>query len=235
MGGKGPKEHTTTQQTGPPEWVQPYLEGALSDAQGLYQDQSLYPSTQLPQPAMQGFQGGLNVAANPALIDPAVGLAQDTIAGNYLGADALRDASRAELDDVIGGVRGGAERAGMSGSTGHDYALGRGVTAAMAPAYQRERALQQQAMGMAPGLEAARYMPSQQQIGLGMQQRGLEERYHQEPWDRLARYTSQMLGPAQLSGQQSLQSQPIYRQSPLQQGLGLGLTALGMFGGGGLF
>jgi len=226
--GGGSEEHITTASTAPPGWVQPYLEGALGSAQNLYQNQPLYQGGLSPM-AQQGFQGMYNTAQSPQLIQPALGLAQQTMAGDFLGGDALRSAARSELDDVIGGTLGGAERAGMSGSTGRDYALGRGVTAAMAPVYQRERQLQQQAMGMAPGLEASRYMPSQQMLSSAIQQQGLEERYYQEPWERLQRYTGLMMGPASMAGTQQTNAQPIYEPDPMQQILGLGMTGLGLF------
>lgn len=230
MGGKsGPEVHETTSTTGPPAWMQPYIKGALGSAQNLYQNQPMYQSQQLPGQALEGFGMQAGLARDPQLINPAVGLAQQTMAGDFLDPTALRSAARSELDDVIGGTMGAAERAGMSGSTGRDYALGRGVTAALAPVYQRERGLQQQAMGMAPALEASRYMPAQQLTQGALQQRALEDRYYQEPWERLQRYTGIMMGPGSLAGSTQTNQQPIYQPSPFQQMLGLGMGIGGMF------
>jgi len=233
MGGssKGPDEHVTTQQSGPPEWVEPYLKQAMSGAQGLYQNNPLYSSTELPQQAQQGFQAGQDVAANPALIDPAVGLAQDTIGGEYLGADQLRNAARAELDDVIGGTLSGFEGAGRTGSGLANQALGRGVTSALGQQYGRERGLQQQ-MGMgAPGLEASRYMPGGQQVDLAMQQRGIEDKYYREPWERMQQYSGLLQGSVPMAGMQGTQTQPIYKPSPFSQIAGLGMAGLGAASG----
>ena len=233
MGGKGPDTQTTTSTQRPPDYLKPYIKSGLRRAENLYQNQPLYPSRTLPGTARYGYRLGGNIARDPQLIDPAVDQARSTIAGDYLGADALRDAARAELDQVVGGTLGSFEAAGRSGSGLAMNALGRGVTSALGPAYMQERRLQQQAMMGAPGLEQARYMPAQQLINLGMGQRGAEERYYQEPWDRLARYTGIALGnaPAQLAGGTTIGQQPIYQPNPLQQALGLGMMGLGFASG----
>lgn len=233
MGKDQPDTHTTTQTSAPPEYVQPHIEHALNQARGLYDTRGMYSSTQLPGAAQEGFDMQMGAARDPALVDPSIGLAQQTLGGEFLGADALRDASRAELDDVIGGTRSQFESAGRSNSGLANYALGRGVTSALGPAYQRERALQQQMAGMAPGLEASRYMPGQQLSQTALQQRGIEDQYYREPWDRLAQYTGVALGqaPAQLAGGTTTNTQPIYQPSPLSQIAGLGMAGLGAASG----
>lgn len=231
MGKSSPDTHETISSAEPPEYIKPYIQHALGQAQGLYNTRGLYRDPSIPGMTQEGFAGAADVARDPMLLDPAMGLAESTIGGDFLGADALRTAARAELDDVIGGTRGQWESAGRSGSGLADYALGRGVTAALGQPYQRERAMQQQAGMMAPQMEAARYMPDQNLISLGLQQQGLEDKYYQEPWDRLARYTGIALGgaPAQLAGGTTIGQQPIYQPSPLSQIAGLGMMGAGLF------
>lgn len=231
MGGKGPDTHTTTTSTEPPEYIRPYIERGLQRAETAYTNQPLYSSMQLPDAAQTGFDSAIGAALDPRLTDPAIDLAGRTLGGEFLGADALRNAARAELDDVIGGTQSQFELAGRTGSPAAMNALGRGVTTALSGVYDSERARQQQAMGLAGSLEAMRYAPGMQAAQMAMQQRGIEDRYYQEPWDRLARYVGIGLGnaPAQLAGGIQTNQQPIYQPSPLQQGLGLGLTAASMF------
>lgn len=231
MGSKGPDSHTVTQESGPPEWVVPYLRRTMKEAKNLYKNQPLYPDTALPDEALSGFAAGQGVAADPALIDPSVQLAQSTIGGDFLNADALRNAARAELDDVVGGTLGSFEGAGRGQSGLANYALGRGVTAALGQEYGRERGLQQQAMGMAPGLEASRYGPGQQAVNLAMQQRGIEEKYYQEPWQRLQQYAGLIQGSAPLAGQVGSTTQPVYQPSMFSQLAGLGLAGTGAAAG----
>ena len=104
-------------------------------------------------------------------------------------------------------------------------------TAALGPAYAQERGLQQQMAGMSPMLEQSRFAPGQALIGSGLQQQQLTNRYYQEPWDRLARYTGIGFGnaPGAMMGGTQIGQQPIYQPSPFQQLAGLGMGIGGLF------
>ena len=233
MGGKGPDTHETVQRSEPPSYVVPYIQHALGQGRQLYENQPLYAQESVPAAAQEGYAGAMDVARNPMLTGPATGYAQDVLEGEYLQADPLRRAARAELDDVVGGVLGGFEGAGRTGSGLAANALGRGITSALGSAYGGERGLQQQMAMGAPMLEAARAGPSQQLINLGMGQAAAENMYYQEPWDRLGRYTQLALGgaPASIAGGTTYGQQPVYQPSPFSQLLGVGMTGLGLAGG----
>lgn len=233
MGKDQPDEHVTTSESAPPEWLAPYLKGAMSDAKNLYDTQPLYSNPQIPGVSQEGFDQATEMARSPQLVDPSMQLAQQTLGGDFLNADALRAASRAELDDVIGGTRSQFEGGGRSNSGLADYALGRGVTAAMGPAYARERGMQQQMAGMASDLESSRYQAPQNLINLGLQQQGIEDKFYQEPWERLARYTGIALGgnPAQYAGGTQTNTQPIYQPDPFSKIAGLAMSGAGLASG----
>jgi len=312
----------TTQTTGPPEWLRPYLQDAMGDARGLYDAGSLYPSSQVPGRTQAGYDAIAGQAMGPSvtgaagdyatgaiggdylgLQDPASQYAQGVLGGDYmpgnytpgdrtgrdaleataggdfLSADALRRGAASAIGDVQSSVGGALAGSGFGTSSLANEALGRGVGRAVGEQYGRERGLQLGAAGalegeygrergaqgqaanllagrfgqerglqagaasMAPGLDAASYLPGQALVGAGQGQRAIEERYYQEPWERLQRYSGLAFGgaPGQLAGSQSVGERPVYSPSPFQQILGGGLAAAGAasglgwspFGGGG--
>ncbi len=84
---------------------------------------------------------------------------------------------------------------------------------------------------LSPMLESARYAPGQALFDAGGAVEGQERARLEEPWERFGRYTTLAFGnaPAALAGGTTVGQQPIYRPNPLQQALGIGLTALGAF------
>lgn len=227
----GPDVETISSTATPPPYVEDFIKSALGEARGLYRNQPLYAQEGVPAAAQEGFGLGMQAARTPQLIGPSTGYAQDVLQGEYLQADPLRRAAQAELEDVAGGVLGGFEGAGRTGSGLAAHALGRGVTSALGRAYGQERGLQQATAFGAPGLEQARYMPGQQLANLGLAQADVENRYYQEPWERLGRYTQLALGPSSMAGGTTTGQQLVYQQSPLQHIAGIGLAGAGLAGG----
>ncbi len=230
MGGKGPDEQTVTQQSRPPAWLEAPLKRAVTRGENLYTgDFPLYQEGFNPY-QQAGMDAVGSAAGAPALIDPAVGYAEDVIGGEYLDPSRIREIAAPAIGQALQGVRTGFEGAGGRGGSMEAIATGEGVTRALAPYYEAERARQQQMAFGAPGLESARYGPGQALLGLGDYEQGQVEREMQEPWARYERWLQSLTTPGALAGGTQTTTQPLYQPSPLQTLAGLGMTGIGLAG-----
>ena len=147
----GPDTHETTQEStyGPPEYVEPYIQDALSAAQSLYQTTPLYPSTTIDPTTMSGIQSGVSAAQNPSLIDPTLQYTAGAIGGQYL---APQDPGSMYSMDVLGGGYLPTDRLGqeqLQATARGDYLTPSALTAAAQPSI--DMALQ----GVRSGFEGA--------------------------------------------------------------------------------
>lgn len=228
LGGSSTK--TATQTQGLPPWLMPYYTGAAKDAQGLYQDASFTPASGA---TMQGAQE--LIGFDPAASQGAQGLAQRTLAGDYLSPDSNpwlkqtfdtgADAIQARLGSQFGGA-GRFNSGAMAGASGQALADLAGDI--YGGNYQAERGRQMQAAGMAPGLDRGVMQGAQAQLmGGGI----LDEEAMRKAnfgWDNLDRYTGQL---ARISNPFSVQTTPLERN----KGAGLLGGALGGAQLGGMF
>lgn len=222
--GGGKKTQTSTSTTGVPEWLLPYFQGALGDAQNLYNTSGPSAATQTGIEELLGF--------NPAGAQSALDLNQRTLAGDFLspssnpwlqqtfdaGADALQGRLGSQFAGAgrnvgpnAGGAFQGATSQGLSSLAGDIFGGN----------YQQERQRQMQAMGMAPGLDQGMLSGINAQLLGGSMQ-------DQQGWDRLNNYTNTL---SQLSSPFSVStgSQPLYR-NPLAGAAG-GAMAGAQIGG----
>ena len=178
MGGGGQKDTTTTSE--PWSGAQPFIKDVYGGAQDVFQgggfgavaDQS--PWT---QQAQQGIADRA-LGGGSGIVDQALGQAGQTIGGDYLDLQnnpffqgAIEYAQKPAIDaytSAVNNVNSGFAGAGRLGSGAYaekrndlDDTLARNLagaaTTAGANGYGQERGLQQQATGMAPGLESAGY------------------------------------------------------------------------------
>lgn len=158
--------------------VQPYLTYGFGQAQDLYKQGT--PQT----PTLNAAQG----------------LAQNTIAGNYLTPDS-NPYLKASTEDALGLARSsfagqyGGQAGGNLGNSGYQEALARTLgnvaTNAYSNAYQQERGNQQAAMSAAPGLDMTKA---------------------QMPWMGLQNYMGALSGGLGNFGQ-STNQQPYYQNN----------------------
>lgn len=204
-GGGGTTQQTVTNQ--PPAYLQPFVEDVAVRAQAqnnlnptqffpgqTYVDQS--PQTLAAINAMtQRGQGGspLTTAAQNAAIK--------TIQGDMLGANPYADAQFQKIADrVRTNLDTSAARAGTGAADSAAYA--RALASATSDAatqfygdqYGRERQLQMQAIGQAPGLAAQDYTDI---AALGAAGQQVEQQRGLELADQMARYNSQFTLPRQ--------------------------------------
>lgn len=250
-GGGGGQTHTVTQQGASEPWTaqQPYLKDAMGQAQALYQvgagepvgmssgtqagintinqaagDQSILQGAQRNLEGMTSGAGwnalqaearGDNVGANPYLSDMWSGIAGD-ISGRAMGG-----ASASGRLGSGAATRQMTEGLGRAGSDffGSQYQADRNRQMQAAQAMPQ---IQAQAAGMAPGLDAARYMGGQQQIAAGQLGEDYDQQQNNWAWDNLARYSQLIQGNYGGTSSQQ-QSSPIYR-NPVGGAIGGGMA-----------
>ena len=259
-GGGGKQETETSSE--PWKGIQPYLRQAYRSAErNILRD----PQEFFPGQTYVGFspetEQALTAQTARAGANPLLGQAQDytssVLGGDFLGSnpymDQLSDSVLSSVMPQVSSQFGGAS--GRFGSPAMAEALGRGVSRGMAPfmfqEYGNERARQQQAAQMAPGMAQADYFDIAQLANVGAAREGLERQAlqdeisrfnfgQQEPITRLQNFMGILGGSAPLiagSGTTQMQ-QPGPQTNPLLMGLGaattLGGAALGnpaFFGG----
>lgn len=224
FGGGTPENMTITNKTELPKWLMPYFQGALGDAQNLYNTSGPSQATQTGIDELLGF--------NPAGAQSALDLNQRTLAGDFLspssnpwlqqafdsGADALQGrlgsqfaAAGRNVGPSAGGAFQGATAQGLSSLAGDIFGGN----------YQQERGRQMQAMGMAPALDAGIMSGINAQLMGG-------DMLDQQGWDRLNNYTntiSQLASPFSVN----TSTQPLYRNK--LAGLAGGAMAGAQIGG----
>jgi hypothetical protein len=159
VGKKSTKTKSTSTPWGP---AQPYLLGAA---------QTMTNTVNQNQPNLQNLDSNL-VGQLPALgsmaMGPQPGVADatnyltDTLNGKYLNSNPyVQQQAALAGNDAANHVNATFSAAGRTGSGDHAYSLGKGITAAELPIlsqeYQNERSLQNNAAGLLPGIDAARY------------------------------------------------------------------------------
>lgn len=240
----GGKSQTVRQKAEPWKPAQPFLQGALGDAQSLYRSGGFSADpfggnrvAGFSPETMQAQQGIMGQAAGGV---PGVSAARDTLTamlggqGGFPGMDAVRQ-------NVLGGAIPAATAmfsgSGMANSSVAQEGVGRAAAEALAPfEYGAWNAAQDRAVSaasMMPGMEAAMYMPFDRMAGVGAQQDAMSQQrinadmqrwYEQEGQQaqNYQGYLNAIMGLGGMGGQQTSQ-QPM-------PGTGLGPAVMGGLG-----
>ena len=145
---------TQTQQSGPPSFLQPYLNYALNQGTQLYQSASpsYYPGTQVAAPStatQAGWQDAIARATQGSQVgNAAQQYGTNVLQGAYLGQNPYQDALNQSIyASVIPQVNAQFSLGGRYGSGAQSGALGTAIANQIAPQeyanYQQERANQQ--------------------------------------------------------------------------------------------
>ncbi len=230
--GSQPTQQATTVTAEPSEFVKPYYEEALGQAQQLYQsDVPQY----FPQATYTPFSGqteaALQLQEQRALAgSPLLGSSQQEIQ-NILSGQYLDPATNPYLQQAYERAAGGVKsdiasqfaRAGRYGSGAMTETLGKSLgdiaSQIYGGAYQQERARQLQAAQLAPQLAQQDYAAISQLAQVGQTREGLQEatladamqRFQfeqQKPYTKLREYLASIGAP---TSQQTVSQQPIYR------------------------
>ena len=177
----GGKKQTVTQKNSPWEAAQPYLLGAMSQANQLFKNGD-FSATPYGGDRVAGF-GDASTGAQQGILDMASGGAPGTSAardyltsmmgngGQYPGMQGVRDNI---LGSAIPAATSMFSGSGMTNSTTAMDGVGRAATEALAPfeygAYENAANRGMQAAGMMPGMDAAMYNPMLMQSQVGAQQ-----------------------------------------------------------------
>lgn len=234
----------------------PLLEG-FDRAKGFLDNPTQYYPGSTVVPFSPQTEAGLGRAETRAMggaptIDQAGNLISETIGGEYLNANpymeeaistAQRPTAQRFADTVIPSIQSGFSKSGRLGSGLQAYqqqaagdvagqTMGDIATKMSFAGYEGERGRQMQAASMAPGIEAAGYMPSQELERIGAVREG---KGGQELQDAINRYMFEQSEPrAELDrymatigqrGGQTTSSQPIY-SNPTAERLGMAGTAV---------
>ena len=238
---------TITTTTEPSAVVQPYLSYGLGEAQRLYQAGGV-PALTPSLATQQGLQALQNRAIyGSPLTGTSQQLAQATMQGDYLSGNpffqgAFQPAAQAAtsaFNQAIGNVTSQASKAGRYGS-GASNALQNQAAGTLAQnlantagqlAYQNygaERALQQQAMGMAPSLAQSDYTDIAQLLQAGQIGEGYTQAQLSQPQQALNSYLA-AIGQMPM-GQSQSQTSPYYT-NPTASALGNAALGVGLLSG----
>lgn len=244
MGG-GDKQTTTVQKSDPWGPAREPLQDILTDAQGLYEGGGFAPNP-YPGNRVGGFGFDTNYSQDMvrdlARQGGTVGGAQDYLSqmmsGNWQ-SDQLDAVKQEALSSAIPAAVAQFSGSGMTNSTQAMDAVGRAATQAVAPyEYDAFNNMQTNAMrgvALAPGLDAASYLPAQMLGGVGAQEDALNQALIDQQvgnyYDRQGQPMDNMLGYANLvsgiGGQGGTSS-----GSATQPGPGMGATIGGAALGG---
>ncbi|WP_299949072.1 hypothetical protein [uncultured Ruegeria sp.] len=176
MAGGGDKQ-TTVQKSDPWGPSKPYLKGAMRDAESLYESGGMSAQpyagdrvANLSDATQQGMAGIMRAADDTSLIDGAGGALNRMMNPEAYG-ERLEGVKNNALGSAIPAAVSMFSGSGMANSgQAMDY-VGRAATEAVAPyeynAFNQAEGRAMQAAGMAPGIDAARYTPMQQMLGVG--------------------------------------------------------------------
>ncbi len=171
FGGKKKSSKTTSSGTtdvDPWDVAIPSLRGYINDTDNLYRNTPLFSPLE-----MEGYNMLEGVAEHPSL-GPALAENEKTLRGDYLSPD-----TNPYLKDIatrVAGIAGSNVNAsfGGSGRTGSGLAgryagegVGNAITDLYGRSYENERGRMSSAVGMAPGLESARFLGPQAVISAG--------------------------------------------------------------------
>jgi hypothetical protein len=158
----GGQTSTTTQQSGPPAYLEPYLRYGASQAQALYQSPSpsYYPGSTVANPSNATQAANQMAAARAVNGNPAEkagqSYLQNVLGGAYLapGNPYTAALNTSIAANILPSVNAQFSLGGRYGSPDHAGTLATSLANAEAPLmyqnYQQERANQQAAAGMAP-------------------------------------------------------------------------------------
>ncbi|WP_299986652.1 hypothetical protein [uncultured Ruegeria sp.] len=213
MGGGG--KQTTVQKADPWGPSKPYLKGAMADAERLYESggMSARPYTgdrvaNLSDATQQGMAGIMRAADDTTLIDGAGGTLNRMMNPEAFG-ERLEGVKNNALGSAIPQAVSMFSGSGMANSSQAMDHVGRAATEAVAPyeydAFNQAEGRAMQAAGMAPGINAARYTPMQQMLGVGAIEQDQNQReidadmaQHYEAGNKeandLSAYTSMLMG-----------------------------------------
>lgn len=241
LGGGGQQTVTSTINRTPGQY-DPYYQDILRQAQQLNQTQSPQYSNLYGGQSAETQQGVRELSAyDPAASQASQQYLQDVLGGDYLNSNPYLDQTfnrgadqvQARLDSTYAG-------AGRSGSGAYYNSSGDAYSnlanQVYGGNYQAERARQQQAAGMAPGVDQGVLTGAQAQLSAGGindadYQAYLAEREraanfgYNASWDNLSRYLGAVSTATEPYGQQT-QNVPYF-----QQGRGQGILG-GAIGGG---
>jgi hypothetical protein len=172
---------TQTQQQGPPQMLQPYLNYGLQQATQLYQSPSpsYYPGSQVAAPStatQAGWQDAITRAQQGSQVgNAAQNYGTSVLSGAYLGGNPYQDAVNQSITAAtVPTVNAQFSLGGRYGSGAHQGTMETALANAIAPQeyqqYQNERSAQQNMAQMAPGLAGQDWTDIQGLMGAGGQQ-----------------------------------------------------------------
>lgn len=178
----GGQTTTSTTSSGPPAYLQPYLQYGANQAQQIYKSSqpSYFPGATVASqsPATQAaLSGTMARAINGSPLNKASsGYLSDVLGGRYLSAGNPNQAAlnQSIADSVLPTVEGQFSAGGRYGSPAMAGTMTTALADAIAPSmygnYQQERGYQQAAAGMAPNQAAQDYTDLGQLAQAGSQQ-----------------------------------------------------------------
>ena len=203
---------STTQTTNSEPWTaqQPYLKKGFSEASRIYNQgpAEYYPDqtyADISDPTQQGLDLAQQTANSSSVPGDASNYLSSVLKGDYLGSNPYLDdtyaaASRRVTEDFNNNVAPGLAAqfgaAGGAGDTGHELfaaEAGKGLSNSLSDlaaniyggAYQQERGLQNEALGLAPSIGELSYLPSEKLRDVGSR---LEEQQTREIEDSINRW-----------------------------------------------
>lgn len=248
-GGSRTRNVEQTTSTEPPEYAKPYLEDVLSEAKTEFESDrpSYYPGSTIADRSPQS-ELALQMTESAALGgSPLVGQAQDlagaTMRGDFLNAGNpyFQGAVDAATKPVISSVQSQFARGGRLGSGANQDVVARAVgdiSSKMAyDNYARERAAQERAIGMVPGLREMDFADARKIAGVGAARDAEAQARLQADIDRfnfgqnvgrqkLGDYAALVRGGT-FGGTQTNVTPQFYNPAANYLGLGLGAASLG--------
>jgi hypothetical protein len=170
-----------TQQSGPPAYLQPYLNYGLQQGAALYQSPSpsYYPGSQVAAPStatQAGWQDAIARATQGSQVgNAAQQYGTNVLQGGYLNPNPYQGAVNQSIyASTIPAVDAQFSLGGRYGSGAQSGTLGTAIASQIAPLeyqnYQQERTNQQNMAGMAPALGAQDWTDIQGLLGAGSAQ-----------------------------------------------------------------
>lgn len=242
-GGGGTTSTNTVQNADPWTGVQPYLTDVFTNAYNLYRQPQIGTQSQFTKDAI-AKQGQRAMQGNP-LVPQAQAQMADTIGGKYLDpgtnpawqqitnrmTDAYQTGTAANLDARFakGGNAFMDNSAYQQQKMMNDRAFGDVLGGVAGDLYGKERQLQMNATGAAPGMAAADYADISQLGAAGAMKDARSQMEVDAPWANLGKYGGAVSG--QYGGTTSSTSQSPYFTNPMGSALGMGIGGLQLYNG----
>lgn len=234
LGGGGEQQTVTSTINRTPGQYDPYYQDILAQAQNLNRTQSPQYSNLYAGQSAETQQGVKELAAyDPAASQASQQYLQDVLGGNYLNSNPYLDQTFNRAADQtqarLGSAYAGAGRSGSGAyynASGDAY--GNLANQVYGGNYQMERNRQQQAAGLAPGVDQGVLGGAQAQLAAGgvndadyqaylnERERGANFNYN-AGWDNLSRYLGAVSTATEPYGTQT-QNVPYFRQGGGAQG-----------------